>query len=487
MKMKKYIIPQLVLILSPTLSPAQSMVPKKYLDRQMTIEASTGARFSEAVVRNGDFVKHKNLEWRACRRTHEKPVFFTRAKDDLPGFLEASVQVATLEEMESQKLKRAQVSLQPWSGDYWAIADGVLASRFQDEEFNRLADWKTKSEFIKQSPMETLLELKGQEAVSKLSPAEKYDLLIGASDSAFTAAQWDIGQPYYDEKGTVESWMGICHGWAPAAIMEKRPVHSVDLPSADGKWQVHFNPSEVKGILSYSWATNHFPTVSLGERCYKKNPRRDNNGHLVDPECFDLNPATWHQAIVNMVGIADRSFVMDATYDYEVWNQPVIGYEYTYFNLNTQKRTDSLNEAQVAKSDYRKDPFAQYRSRDVVKLVGIEMRVGYVSETSANSSETDDADADSIIWVQYRYDLELDQKDRIIGGEWHQVAHPDFIWTPQKDVQALSGLDLSLSPEGWSDGLPMPTAWSKAARAGAGQGVLLNTISESILNKTKSP
>jgi hypothetical protein len=332
--------------------------------------------------------------------------------------------------------------------------------------------------------MSALLAEQGTEALKLLSPAEKYDLLVGNSKSDFTESQWRQGKTYFDETGKVEGWMGICHGWAPAAIMEPRPSHSVDLVSADEKWNIHLNPSEIKGILSYSWATNHFTTVSIGQRCYKQNPNRDENGRLTDPECFDMNPAAWHLAVIHMLGVAHRSFVMDATYDYEVWNQPVISYTYKYFNPQTKKEVQSLEQATVALDQFPGDPYKKYRSTGAKKIVGIIMTVGYTSENSVNDQESDSAANDNYFWANYKYDLELDDSGKLIGGEWHAASHPDFIWTPLKTAQAISVLDMSLKIDDWQRSGPFPSKWVKAAQVGAPRGILLNTISKAIVRES---
>ena len=54
--------------------------------------------------------------------------------------------------------------------------------------------------------------------------SEKYDALIGDKSGALTRRMWLEGKGYYDASGKVETWMGICHGWSPAAYMLDRPV-----------------------------------------------------------------------------------------------------------------------------------------------------------------------------------------------------------------------------------------------------------------------
>ena len=58
--------------------------------------------------------------------------------------------------------------------------------------------------------------------VGLLSPSEKYDLLVGDKNFTLTKAMWNEGLGYYNRNGSVERWMGICHGWAIAAYMYPR-------------------------------------------------------------------------------------------------------------------------------------------------------------------------------------------------------------------------------------------------------------------------
>lgn len=461
----------------------EARVPQKYLDSELRFPATQASRFSQALVQNKKFVNVKKEEWKACKRTRISSQLFAQAQDRLESFLESPVTFDTLEKMEASQLQKAELEQVPWSGDYWPYARGILGARFLDFHFSSQFGWLGKYEYVRKNPSSILIEKKGQEAVDTLSPAEKYDLLTGNESEAFTASQWEQGKEYYDSTGEVEGWMGICHGWAPAAMMEPRPAKSVDVQSYDGKWNLHFNPSEIKGLLSYSWATNPFPVVTLGKRCNDKDPSKDENGRITDPGCFDLNPSTWHLAIVHKLGLEKRSFIMDATYDYEVWNQPVVGYSYQYFNPKTGKKTSELKQAVVSRSEFNKDPYSKYRSPKTSSIVGIEMSVSYVVENGSSGAETDSAEQDVVLWVEYVYDLELDEKGKIIGGEWHETYHPDFIWTPKKGVKPMSYLDRALSSQDWVAGEVIPESWMRAAHIGAPRGLILNVITEGIVEK----
>lgn len=459
-------------------------IPVKYQDPGLQIPVTvTESRFPDSLLQSRAFVDAKRAEWKAC---HQRKVLFAEGVDPLAQFLETGSFLNRLEDMEKKNLLQGRVSRQPWSGDYWAYSRGILGARFRDPGFERIFDWKTRFDYIQKNPVSEVLQNSG--AVNVLSPAEKYDLIVGSEQGSLAASQWAQGREYFERNGKVEDWMGICHGWAPAAIMEPRPQSTVQVMSLDQKWKIQLTPGEVKGLTSYSWATNQFPAMILGRRCNEKNPKSDANGRLIAPECFDLNPGTWHQSVVNLIGVQDRSFVLDATFDYEVWNQPVLGYSYTYFNPLTGEETRDLKSATISRGKFKKDRFAQYRSSQAASFVGVKMKLGYVVETSPSDDLTDSEDSDVVRWVEYQYDLEISKEGRIIGGEWYTAAHPDFIWTPRKNVRPSSPMDsFGSDADDWQPDQPVPVKWAEAARRGAPRGLILNRITESLLNQATAP
>jgi hypothetical protein len=150
--------------------------------------------------------------------------------------------------------------------------------------------------------------------------------------------------------------------------------------------------------------------------------------------------------VVNQIATEKRPFIIDASFDYEVWNQPVIAYGYEYFNPKTGELVDTLIDARVSADDREfKYPFLKYRNSSEMKsLVGIKMWVKYVVETSPLGLDHDNEKYDRTMSSVYYYDLELDANDRIVGGEWYQNIHPDFIWMPVKNSLVLNREDLAV-------------------------------------------
>lgn len=401
-------------------------------------------------------------------------------------FLKSAAVLNRLEVMEQMGLQSAELAETPWSGDYFAMAQGGLGRRGFDPDFSRLYEWVKRFDFIQSHPFLSIFTQGGEEQRHQLAVSEKYDLLLGDQKGRLTDYAWGQGRAYYDATGEVEEWMGICHGWAPASYLTPRPLHSIQVPSFEADKLLKFNPSELKGLVSQQWSANPVASRFLGQRCESKSPKEDENGRVVEDGCFDLNPGTWHLVIVNRLGKEKKSFVFDATYDYQVWNQPVYGYSYTYFNPLTEETADSLADASIAREQYLKDPFAKYRDSRTKKIVGIAMDVNYIVETSINTSETDDANFDLVVSTRYMYDLELDENGVVIGGEWYGNQHPDFIWTPEDREIAASPVDAQIRALNWNTKESTPTLWRRAAEVTSPRGLILGPVVEGLIKKART-
>ena len=125
--------------------------------------------------------------------------------------------------------------------------------------------------------------------------------------------------------------MGLCHGWAAAAIFVPAPVLKVTTVGPRGS-KIDWYPDDIKALATLAWSRGNFRANQISGRCDTKNPKTYPNGRLSEQECFDTNPATFHLALGNLIGRQGFAFIMDAAYDYEVWNQPILSYEFEYFN-----------------------------------------------------------------------------------------------------------------------------------------------------------
>ncbi len=381
--------------------------------------------------------------------------------------------VLKLEDMESAGLRSASLQETPWSDTYWPIYMGSIGARYASQRFKSADTWKGYYDFVlqKSEKLSAIADQSNPLELESLSPSEKYDLLIGelkdgqtVYDSGYlTPHMWTEGQQYWDQYGEVEPWMGLCHGWAAASFMAARPKTAIEVAAAKPGLRIKFYPSDLKGLSTYLWSKTQVPTNFIGGRCNDKDTATDpETGRILNEKCFDTNPGNWHQIIVNQIGVAKRSFVIDATFDYEVWNQPVYSYSYKYFNPQTGRPARSLRSATVHIDKFTKDKFKKFRASKTTYVVGIEMEVTYVVETNASHNEKDAPVFDATTSVTYMYDLELDENLEIIGGEWYSNSHPDFLWAPIKNAKAKSSGDARLRGT-WDGKSELPKFWRDLA------------------------
>jgi hypothetical protein len=137
----------------------------------------------------------------------------------------------------------------------------------------------------------------------------------------------------------------------------------------------------------------------------------------------------------NYLGLNGRSFAEDRTYNYEVWNQPVVEYEVTAMDEITSKEANEALGLEGEKYEYNLDAKVFYK---------VSAKVVYLSESNANVEPIDITRHHRT--DRYTYILELDGERNIIGGEWtggSRTNHPDFLWNPRQPAYSpVPGLDL---------------------------------------------
>ncbi|RDH42434.1 hypothetical protein [Zooshikella ganghwensis] len=455
-------------------------VPAKYnLDGEKIEPTSV---FTKEQIESNDFVLEKD----AVRKDIITQTSKTKKGDKKPAPIKYNDNPARLVDggnqliknihtMDAKKLRSAKLAEQPWSDTYWPLYKGALGDRYGDPGLGYQNNWYDYWTYANQTNPPQNYVNNGN--IDALSPSEKYDLLVGDSNYTLTKSMWDMGKGYFDNNGSVERWMGLCHGWAAAAYMLPRPKDTVTVKSADGV-DIKFYPSDIKALGTLLWAEASPRTRFIGGRCNTKNPDQDENGRVKDQQCFDNNPGSWHQSVVNQIGVSKRSFILDATYDYQVWNQPVYQYSYTYFNPETKKAFNNAKDAMIKLADFSRDKFKSYRG-NATYVVGVQMSITYMVETSATHRATDAARYDGKTQVRYTYDLELDAQGNIVGGEWYNNRHPDFLWTPGPDGRAMS----MYNPGGtWQKGQPIPNEWKAYANYVSRYDQPLTSIVEQLFN-----
>jgi hypothetical protein len=337
------------------------------------------------------------------------------------------------------------LTTKPWANGSWHLQTGLLANRYADSGFVAVHDWNLRLQYDHDNPP-------GTADSDTLSPAEKYDLLVGDSQQTLTQAQWQAGRRYL-VNGAIPGWMGICEGSAAASVLYPEPKHEVDLKTPSGE-TVRFHVMDIKGLVALLWSAYNVNIPVSGDRCKTKTPRKDQNGVVIDDACFSSNPGSFHIAVLNFLGQQKRLFFMNRVNDTEVWNVPVIGYKVRYFNPQSGAYFDNLTSAIAPVSSLAHDIYRRYRSVGTASIVGVDMTVRIAT---GSTPQRDQAIAQQIKTLNYKYDLELNTNGEILGGEWHQYAHPNFTWQVEAGYVPSTVGDEGLNAT-WNGGA-VPASW----------------------------
>ncbi|MEK7356254.1 MAG: hypothetical protein AAB250_07380, partial [Bdellovibrionota bacterium] len=143
--------------------------------------------FSPEDIATRDFVMHKS-SWRGKKTKGSS--FSAPGTYDRPEWVldNPHIRNRTLEGIEAAKLMTGAVDMQPWSGDYWGLYKGTLGKRFADPAYPQSSDWKTNFDYV-MAPGRTINEIfKTSDLlqINRLSPSEKYDLVIGQTSGLLT-------------------------------------------------------------------------------------------------------------------------------------------------------------------------------------------------------------------------------------------------------------------------------------------------------------
>ena len=353
------------------------------------------------------------------------------------------------------------VAVHPWTDDYWRLMWGGVSYRLSSgKDFatykDAIADYAQPKAWTDASS----LALAAQEkAIAAWSPAEKYDFVAGDLGFLLTGEQKNEGLGELDPSGNVPDWIGLCDGWSSAGIMVPSPQRPVDVVGTNNV-MVHMTPSDIRALTTLSWARGTFFANTVGTHCESENPEVYPNGRIKDDTCADTNPATFHLALGNMIGLAKKPFIMDASFDSEIWNQPVVSYQFTYFNpLDPTKRDSDWTKVAVDYDQSFKaiDRFQNPLTRGVKdvatghwddsgvkKIVGVIASVTYGDEAVTSSNDNPPEEYD--VRVTYIYDLEFVEVGGQLfakGGEWYNNTHPDFLWLPRANSVAMGEGDAS--------------------------------------------
>jgi hypothetical protein len=267
-----------------------------------------------------------------------------------------------------------------WSDSYWPRNLGGIAYRWQSQLRPKSSQFLSLKRLKKMSSLE----------ISKLSPAEKYDISQSNYDYPFSK------KILRKNPINASSWTGLCHGWAEASITHPPPKEKTVVNS--DKISVSFGYSDLGGILSHYYGTMRGRVKFLGKRC------RSTDSNTV--ACSGINAGSFHIVITNFIE-KQKSFIIDVSRGKEVWNHPVAGYEYKVID----ERAPSKNASYLA-----------------IREVKVKMEMSYMlsSLESWRRKEIKPGIKNYIYW------LELDENGQVVGGSWVTHERPDFAWYRRK-------------------------------------------------------
>jgi len=358
--------------------------------------------------------------------------------------------------LNTQELQTGEAENAPWPDTYWPTYEDSTNFRWLEGQLSPLEKFDAAFNNWDPSKVDGLKPFDAgncgaewdAEYYDKLGPAAKYmsqnkgnrktreaDLRGDLEDSCRAKSDGTCMKGCEDKEGAlktqcesrchrggVETWWGLCHAWAPAAILEKEPLHAVEYNGQT------FEVGDIKGLIQTIYDRSN--SALIGGRCNEWEVERDEEtGRIMDSECRDLNAGSFHVVLVNLLGLQKRGFVEDRTYDYQVWNQPVSKYEIHSIDEITVDEAHSLLKVE--------DPTLEDKyeyNRDAAKLFKVDVTISWITESQPSREPLGQGNHP---WYtrtdRYKYIVELDEDGNVFGGEWLDRSitnHPDFVWLP---------------------------------------------------------
>ena len=312
-----------------------------------------------------------------------------------------------------------RLKINPFTGHYWPNQQGGTSYRWSwDKAPNDRARFTYP--ILSREQVFSLADL------SYLSPTEKYEIYNG--DYNFPITQQERTETEVMTRTDIPRWFGKCHAWAPAAYTYLSPG-SFSTKSKDGL-KLDFGASDIQGLLtlflhqskSYSYFVSRRCNIDEREVLDRLNrgeiSRSEYDAIMNSAECQGINAGSMHIILANLISLRNMPFVADVDRWAAVWNQPVYGYD----SIVVETRTSNF-----------KTPFAP----GTKKAVLVETQMFYTREIGHMWERVVTPTRDSEGIKQYRYWVELDQNDNIIGGTWESEERPDFFW--RQDIPEFAG------------------------------------------------
>jgi hypothetical protein len=291
----------------------------------------------------------------------------------------------------------AMSKVKAWSGPYWPSSRGGVAGRWQF-----FVPWRVRLYHVL-TPAEAAVSVLSPQRIAELSPAEKFDLLLGRLDFPLTHRELKHAQGGI----LLPAWYGLCHGLVVASTKVTAPRQDVEVRGILGH-KILFYRDDIKALLSLLYSQVDQMQI-LGVRCEQEEWWRQWKWwEEHDSSCRDVNPGSFHQALIKIVGEQRGALYMDLNRGPGVRNFAIRGYKARSMVMKKGKDVDS---------------------------VSIKMEVftnKYLTPTTRPLAGADSEDGTSLT---FHYRLEVDKNNVILGGEWQSRNFPDFLWRMLGDYE----------------------------------------------------
>lgn len=312
-----------------------------------------------------------------------------------------------------------------WADTYWPASEGSHNARWQgptvksplekyDAAFNNAPGCDTQPAMYgagAKAAWDQYNQCAGPAAKWQTTEYEQIGYMHDGVDNDNDGVTDDYGQD--GSIDSVQGWWGSCHAWTPASQLVPEPQHAVTMNG------VTFEVGDIKAIIQNAF--DQTSAVMLGGRCNDKEITHDVHGSAND-DCRDVNPGALYVVMTNFLGINQMPLIEDKTANYEVWNQPVVGYEVTQLDKTTATAANTCVGNTGDSWSYNPDAKDLYEVRMTVSYV-VEGYPGTAPIGYRNNVATDD----------YHYILEVGSTGKVIGGRYctdTENSHIDFLWSP---------------------------------------------------------
>lgn len=326
-----------------------------------------------------------------------------------------------------------------WSSSYFPKTRGFIAERWQNP--SEAGVFKFKKYRL---PSAYEIQSMSPEQINLLSPAEKFDIARGRLDLPISNALLK------DDPSPKDWWRGLCNGWTRASMNVDEP-RSIVYINPKNNISVPLNSGDIKGLLNYYYSYERSPSLYIGKSC------RPGKRLFFDADgsCKDVNAAAFHIALANELGLKKAPMAVDIDPTVQVWNQPFVKYE------SVVDRIEDRNISSRATKDTRKEVYVT----TTVTFANELFKIDPSEIVPGTNRETYEDDVHSLVLPDpvlgtehqeygtrvYKYVLELDVDDKIIGGDWlyDSAPHPDLIWKQSFKLPG-TGYDKDGNASDWS-------------------------------------